>query len=92
MYASILFLVQITSQKLPFYHSQKRSGYIQKVPFTSSIKSLFVPRCLGLLYCLFLAVGVRLAVALPFLVAVVRGAGLGTGWLLAMKEQSGKGP
>jgi hypothetical protein len=30
--------------------------------------------------------------ALPLLVAVVRGAGLGTGWLLAMKEQSGKGP
>jgi hypothetical protein len=29
--------------------------------------------------------------ALPLLVAVVGGAGLGTGWLLAMKEQSGKG-
>jgi len=41
---------------------------------------------------LFLVAVVRLAVALPFLVAVVRGAGLGTGWLLAMKEQSGKGP
>jgi hypothetical protein len=30
--------------------------------------------------------------ALPLLVAVVKGVGLGTGWLLAMKEQSGKGP
>jgi hypothetical protein len=29
---------------------------------------------------------------LPLLVAVVRGADLGTGWLLVMKEQLGKGP
>jgi len=40
----------------------------------------------------FLPTGLGLAMALPLLVAVVRGAGLGTGWLLAMKEQSGKGP
>ena len=34
----------------------------------------------------------RLAMSLPLLVVVVRGAGLGRGWLVAMKEQSGKGP
>ena len=36
--------------------------------------------------------GLSLAMSLPLLVAVVRGAGLGRGWLVAMKEQSGKGP
>jgi hypothetical protein len=40
----------------------------------------------------FLPAGLCLAMALPLLVAVVKGVGLGTGWLLAMKEQSGKGP
>ena len=34
----------------------------------------------------------RLAMSLTLLVVVVRGAGLGIGWLVAMKEQSGKGP
>jgi hypothetical protein len=40
----------------------------------------------------FLPAGLRLAMTLPLLVAVVRGGGLGTGWLLATKEQSGKSP
>jgi hypothetical protein len=40
----------------------------------------------------FFTAGLRLAWAFPFLVAVVRGVGLAKGWLLAMKEQSGKGP
>jgi hypothetical protein len=39
---------------------------------------------------LFVAAGLRLA--LPILVTVVRRAGLGRGWLFAMKEHLGKGP